>query len=103
MIGYLFTYETLRDRALDEKVLGHFVPPAIPSILYDWKKIHVDKDYYTLDPAPGELTLGMVYPIDMERDLEILDNWEDLYERIEVELLQVLGPVQGPVWTYVLK
>jgi len=83
---YIFVYGTLRDEALDDKVLEHVPILFAKDWLQNWKKIYKGKGYYTIEPIPGSIVSGDLVEVDQE-DMEKLDDWEDLYVRTAVTTL----------------
>jgi gamma-glutamylcyclotransferase (GGCT)/AIG2-like uncharacterized protein YtfP len=97
----VFVYETLVEDVIREQVLGREVESHDDSLI---NYINVDMDldtdgtnYHTLKVQPGNETPGAVLLVTTQ-ELRDLDNWEDSYERIKVELASGVY-----AWTYVLR
>ena len=87
-IGRLFVYETLRNPQTVAHVLGRDIPYR-PAEAVGVKKvpveIHPGGTYYDLIDSPYHSTHGHVMELNPE-EFELMDNWEDKYERDLVEL-----------------
>jgi len=88
---------------LDRSLLGHAVPQPVPAMIKGFKKMYVGEGYYTLEPDKNSVTPGMAYPIDEDKDFEILDNYEDLYERVQVSPFTGDNTDMSPMYAYILK
>jgi gamma-glutamylcyclotransferase (GGCT)/AIG2-like uncharacterized protein YtfP len=99
-VGRLFVYETLRNPATVAHVLNRDIPYR-PAEAVGVKKvpveIHPGGTYYDLIDSPYHSTSGHVMEVNPE-EMELLDNWEDKYERAVVDLHD-----QKQAFAYVLK
>lgn len=94
----LFVYETLKNKGLVKKVLGHprvEVRAALPG----YTEVFVKKDddtWPTLVLSPDDYVKGDIIDVTGD-DLIKLDAWEDHYIR------QSVRTSAGKAWTYILK
>lgn len=85
----LFIYETLLDETLLQQLLNHPVvltPFTISGLKEVSKNLSSSKtNYHTLVRSVGSKAKGAVFEASDE-DIQILDDWEEEYTRIELKM-----------------
>jgi gamma-glutamylcyclotransferase (GGCT)/AIG2-like uncharacterized protein YtfP len=99
-LNRVFVYETLTEGSIRSQVLRRNVDNYEDSLLnYIKVGVNLEKDgtnYHTLKIQPGHETPGLVLMV-TAKELRDLDNWEDSYQRVKVELAS-----GSWAWTYLL-
>ncbi len=98
----LFVYGTLLDKRIEREVFSDMPKSIIKDSLWHHSLVNVDiskteRNYLTIVPDPEGVVNGEILFIS-EIDLQEADNWENNYERIEVELVSGIT-----AWVYRMK
>ena len=102
----IFVYGTLLQKPVVQNVLG-YCPEGEEALLSNYRRRALaSRDYPGIIPARGDTVKGLLYPLQQEDDLSLLDDYEGHdYERI-TEFVAHTGKSSGEsvlAWVYVIR
>ena len=102
----VFVYGTLLQKPVVQNILG-YTPEGEDALLNHYhRRALAGRHYPGIAPADADTVKGLLYPLQQERDLNLLDDYEgDEYDRI-TEYVTLTGKSTGDSllsWVYVIR